>query len=86
MSSILNVAFVALSTAATAGSASGSASLVALLVITQFSDQVKITFVSLLINGIFSALQKLLKCFNGTTISTSASVLLTSDLPVMLIL
>ena len=38
---ILSVAFVGLLTAATAGSASGLASLAALLVITQFSDQVK---------------------------------------------
>ena len=38
VSVILNVAFVGLLTAATAGSASGSASLVAFLVITQFSD------------------------------------------------
>ena len=52
VSFILNVAFVGLLTAATARSASGSASLVALLVITQFSDQVKIRFISQLINGI----------------------------------
>ena len=74
VSFILNVTFVGLLTAATAGSASGSASLVALLVITQFSDQVKIRFISQLINGISNVLQKLLKCFNGTTISTSFSV------------
>ena len=40
-SAILNVAFVGLLNATTAGSASGSASLGALFVITQFSDQVK---------------------------------------------
>ena len=51
-------------------SASGSASLVALLVNKQFSDHVKIRFISQLINGMSSVLQKLLKCFNGTTIST----------------
>ena len=50
----LNVAFVELLTAVTAGSAPGSASLVALLVITQFSDQVKIRFISQLIKGISS--------------------------------
>ena len=50
----LNVAFVRLLTAVTAGSAPGSASLVALLVITQFSDQVKIRFISQLIKGISS--------------------------------
>ena len=38
--------------AATAGLASGLASLVTLLVITQFSDQIKIRFISQLINGI----------------------------------
>ena len=41
VSVILNVAFVGLLTAATAGSASGSASLVALLAITQFSDRLR---------------------------------------------
>ena len=56
----LNVAFVGLLTAATAGSASGSASLVALLVIAQFSDQVKIRFTSQLINDISYVLQKFL--------------------------
>ena len=40
MSVILNAAFVGLLTRATAGSASGSASLVVFLVITQFSGQV----------------------------------------------
>ena len=47
----LNIAFVGLLTAPTAGSASGPASVV-LLVITQFSDHVKIRFISQLINGI----------------------------------
>ena len=82
---ILNVAFVGLLTAATAESTSRSASLVALLVITQFSDQVKIIFISQLI-GVSSVLQKLFKCFNGKTISTSFSVLLPSNLPIMLVL
>ena len=49
---ISNVTFVGLLTTATAGSASGSASLLALLVITQISDQVKIRFISQLVNGI----------------------------------
>ena len=40
MSAILNVAFVGLLTRATAGSASGLASLVVFLVITQLSGQV----------------------------------------------
>ena len=74
VSAILSVAFVGSSIAATEGSASGSSSLVALLVNTQLSDHVKIRFTSQLINGVSSVLQKLLKCFNGTTISTSFSV------------
>ena len=44
VSAIWNVAFVGLSIAATAGSTSGLASLVALLVNTQLSDHVKIIF------------------------------------------
>ena len=68
VSIILNVAFVGLSVAATAGFAWGSTSLVALLVNTQFSDHVKARFISQLNNSMFSALQKLLKCFNETTI------------------
>ena len=83
---ILNVAFVGLLTAATAGSVSRSASLVALLVITKFSDQLKIRFISQLINGISSVLQKLLKCFNGIKISSSISVSLSSNLTVILVL
>ena len=51
MSVILNVVFGGYSTAATAGSASGSEYLVALLANTQFSDHVKIRFISQLING-----------------------------------
>ena len=84
LSIILNVAFVGLLTAATAGSASGSTSLVAYLVIIQFSDKTKIKFISQLISSLSSSFKKLLKCFNGTTISTSFSVLLPSNLPVML--
>ena len=34
---------------------------------TQFFDQVKINSTSQLINGIFKALQKLVKCFSGIT-------------------
>ena len=34
---------------------------------TKFLDQVKINSTSQLINGIFKALQKLLKCFSGIT-------------------
>ena len=41
------------------------------LVITQSLDHVKIRLTSQLINVISSVLQNLLKCFNGTIISTS---------------
>ena len=41
------------------------------LVITQSLDHVKIRLTSQLINGISSVLQKLLKYFSGTIISTS---------------
>ena len=51
MSVILNVASAGLITAATAGLELGSTSLVALLVITQFLDQIKKRFISKLING-----------------------------------
>ena len=56
VSIILNVAFVGLLISTTEGSASGLAFLVALLVITKFSDQVKIRFISQLINEVFSVL------------------------------
>ena len=64
MSFISNVAFAGLSVAATAGfpPRAGTATLVALLVNTHFSDHVKIRFISQLINGMPSFLQKLLKC------------------------
>ena len=58
MSVILNIAFVGLLTAAIAGLTSEFASLVALLVNTHFSDHIKMRFISQLINGIFSVLQK----------------------------
>ena len=47
------------------------ASLAVISAKTQFFDQVKISSISQLSNGIFKVLQKLLKCFNGTTISVS---------------
>ena len=86
MSFILNFAFVGLLTAATAGFTSGFASLVALLVNTQFPVDVKIRFISQLINGMSSVLQKLLSYFNGTTISTSFVLLIFYSFPVMLVL
>ena len=51
---ILNAASVGLSIPATAGFASGFPSLVALLVNAQFSDRVKIRFISQLINSMSS--------------------------------
>ena len=86
VSFISTIASVELLTAATTGSGSGSASLVALLVITQFLDQDKIQFITQLINVISSVLQELLQYFNGTAISTFFSVLLPPNPPVMLIL
>ena len=87
MSLILNVAFVGLLTTTTAGSATGSSSLVALLVVTQFSVHVKKGFILKLINGISNVFLKLLTCFNGTTTSTfSISVFLFSNFPVILVL
>ena len=56
VSFILNVEFVGLLTAATAGFTTGSAPLVAFLVTTQFSDQIKIRFTSQLNNGISNVL------------------------------
>ena len=61
VSFISTIASVELLTAATTGSGSGSASLVALLVITQFLDQDKIQFITQLINVISSVLKN---CFN----------------------
>ena len=76
VSFILKVPFVGLLIPSIAGLASESASHIALLLITQFSDQV---------NGISNVLQKLLKCFNGTTILTlSFSALPSSNFPLIL--
>ena len=86
VSVISNVAFVGLLTSATTGSASGSASPIALLVITRFSDQAKIRFISQLINRIFSVFKRLLKCYNSTTVLTSLPVLSPSNLPLTLAL
>ena len=75
---ILNVAFVAetftagfmLETFAALNSVAAIASLLALLNITQFVDQFKMKDTSQLNNGMSKFLQKLLKCFNATAIST----------------
>ena len=56
------------------------------LVITQSLDQVKIRLTSQLINGISSVLQKLLKYFNGTIISTSFVLSSAGVFPVIFIL
>ena len=86
VSVILNVALVGLLISAPAGLASRSASLVVLFAITQFPDQVKIRFISQLINGIYNVHPKLLTYFNGTTISKKFSVFLSSNPPVILVL
>ena len=56
------------------------------LVRTQVDDHVKIRLTSQLIKGISRALQKLLKYFSGTIISTSFSLLLLGVFPVIFIL
>ena len=88
MSVILNVAFGGLLIVVTVRFSpwAGTAFPVALLVNTQFSDHVKIRFISQLINGMSSVLQKLLKFFNGTTIPAFFSVLPPSSVPVILVL
>ena len=88
VSVILNFASVWLLILGTAGFPPwpGTASLVALLVKTQLLDHVKIRSVPQLINGKFNVLQKLPNYFNGATISTSISVLLPSNFPVILVL
>ena len=69
----LNVAFVGASILSLAGLSPLAAAAVCavILVKTQFQDQVKVKDTSQLINGMFRLLQKLLKCFNGTTVSRS---------------
>ena len=85
VSFILNVAFVGLLIPSKRGSS--LVSLVALLVITQFSDQDKVKDISEFINGMSSVLQKLLKYFDGTTTLTSSfSGLPFSNFPVILVL
>ena len=81
MSFNLNVAPFGLLIASTPG----AAFLVALLVSTQFSDQVKVTDTSQLINGMSSVLQNFLKYFSGTAISTSFVLLLSPNFHVILV-
>ena len=56
------------------------------LVITQVDDHVKIKLASQLIKGVSIVLQKLLRYFNGTIISTSFSLPAAGDFPVIFIL
>ena len=56
------------------------------LVITQVDDHVKMRLTSQLIKGISRVIQKLLKYFNGTIISTSFSLTLLGAFPVIFIL
>ena len=56
------------------------------LVITQVDDYAKIRLTSKLIKGISRVLQKLLKYFSGTIISTSFTLLLLGVFPVIFIL
>ena len=53
------------------------------LVITQVDDHVKMRLTSQLINGISRVLQKLLKYFNGTIISTSFVLPIAGVFPVI---
>ena len=55
------------------------------LIITQVDDHVKNRLTSQLINGISRALQKLLKYFNGTVISTSFVLRSSGVFPVIFI-
>ena len=71
---IWNVADVGVWILGKIGSVLQFPSLVVLLINTQFLDQVKISSISQLINGIFRVLQKLLKCFNTITILTASFV------------
>ena len=83
MSVILNVA----PDGATIGGLPTCATLTVISAKTQFLDQVKINSTSQLINGIFKALQKLLKCFNGITTSAFVNQSLSSGVfPTILVL
>ena len=86
MSVISNVTFVGLLISGNCGFLSVpvliNLYLVTLLVNTQFSDYVKIRFISQLI----SVFQKLLKYFSGTTIPGFLSVFSPSNVPVILVL
>ena len=59
---------------------------VAISVIVQSSDQIKFKLISQLIKSILRVIQKLLKYCNGTTVSTSFSLLSFDVLPVMPVL
>ena len=86
VSVILNVTPAGLSIPATAGLAAGLPSLVAFLVSTQFSDQVKIKGTWQLFNGLSSVLQNFFKYSNGTANLASFVTSLLYNFPVILVL
>ena len=71
MSVILNVALYWLILSTAGLSRCAALTVLSILVITQFSDQVKVKDISPLTDIISNVLQKLLKCFNGIAILTS---------------
>ena len=71
MSVILNVALYWLILSTAGLSRCTALTVLSILVITQFSDQVKVKDISPLTDIISNVLQKLLKCFNGIAILTS---------------
>ena len=81
MSLILNIAFVGL--LIPAGLLLAPATLCILSVITQFACHVKFKDTSQLINSMSNVLQKLVKYFNGTIISTFFSILIPSNFSVI---
>ena len=50
---------------------------IGLVIVKQFADQVRLSFISQIINIISRVLQKLVKYFNGTIMSTSFVLLAT---------
>ena len=89
---MLNFVFVGAFIAGLAGLSpcARKAACVIISVKAHFSDHVKIRFISQLINSISKVLQKLLKCFNDTTVLTSFVLLSLLSLfgvfPIILIL
>ena len=50
---------------------------IGLVIVKQFADQVRLSFISQIVNIISRVLQKLVKYFNGTIMSTSFVLLAT---------